>query len=152
MVNNDRNVMWFNGFFLLYIFFLEIICIIVKIFIFCMSYFVYFFQECFIFFCKINIDVFFYCIITLLMFMKKAVFAHMCCVRNKFVINAITVYINRCRMIKCFVVMLILLFLFDRLNPQHFCQGTLFLTFWYFILSLSGLFCIEILCYNNSRI
>ena len=132
VVNNDRNVMWFNVFFLLYIFFYEIICIIVKIFIFCMSYFVYFFQECFIFFCKINRRFFFYCIITLLMFMKKAVFAHMCCVRNKFVINAITVYINWCRMIKGFVVMLFLLFLFDRLNPQHFCQGTLFLISWYF--------------------
>jgi len=45
-------------FFFVIHFFLEIICIIVKIFIFCMSYFVYFFQECFIFFCKINIEVF----------------------------------------------------------------------------------------------
>lgn len=64
----------------------------------------------------------------------------MCCVKNKFVINAITVYINRCRMIKGFVVMLFLLFLFDRLNPQHFCQGILFLTSWCFVLTVFQVF------------
>lgn len=45
-------------------------------------------------------------------------------------------YINRCRMIKGFVVMLFFLSPFDRLNPQHFRQGMLFLTSWYFVLTV----------------
>lgn len=52
-------------------------------------------------------------------------------------------YINRCRMIKGFVVMLFFKFflsLFDRLNPQHFCQGILFLTSWYFVLTVFQVF------------